>query len=390
MRVETLDIEDFRNYRSAHLDLSEGVNLIVGRNAQGKTNLLEAVHCLSGLGSPRAADSALVRDGSERAILHAQVVRGERRLTVDIELRPGKGTRALINKTPVSGSRALSALTASVFFGPDELSLVKGSPDGRRRFLDELVVKLRPARDGLRREWERVLRQRNSLLKSAPRAKGATLSTLDVWDESLCRVGSALTAARLEVLADLLPFALKRYEAVAGGGRLDLAYVSSWIEPEFTEEALRDPSTIAEQALADMLKRGIGELRQRELERGMSLIGPQRDDVGVLLQAGVDVPTMLDARVYASQGDQRTSALALKLAEHDLLTESLGDRPLLLLDDVFSELDPQRRQWLGDAIRSMGQTLVSSAEPGATEAARAGCVIEVAAGEIVEQGAPGG
>jgi DNA replication and repair protein RecF len=388
VRVETLDIEDFRNYRSAHLELSEGVNLIVGRNAQGKTNLLEAVHCLSGLGSPRAADSALVRDGSERAILHAQVVRGERRLTVDIELRPGKGTRALINKTPVSGSRALSALTASVFFGPDELSLVKGSPDGRRRFLDELVVKLRPARDRLRREWERVLRQRNSLLKSAPRAKGATLSTLDVWDESLCRVGSALTAARLEVLADLLPFALKRYEAVAGGGRLDLAYVSSWIEPEFTEEALRDPSTIAEQALTDMLKRGIGELRQRELERGMSLIGPQRDDVGVLLQAGADVPTMLDARVYASQGDQRTSALALKLAEHDLLTERLGDRPLLLLDDVFSELDPQRRQWLGDAIRSMGQTLVSSAEPGATEAARAGCVIEVAAGEIVGRGAP--
>lgn len=390
MRVESLDIEDFRNYRSAHLELAEGVNLIVGRNAQGKTNLLEAVHCLSGLGSPRAADSALVRDGSERALLHAWVVRGERRLAVDMELRPGRGTRALINKTPVSGSRALSALTTSVFFGPDELSLVKGSPDGRRRFLDELVVKLRPARDGLRREWERVLKQRNSLLKSAPRAKGTSLSTLDVWDESLCRVGSALTAARLEVLADLLPFALKRYESIAGGGRLDLDYNSSWIDEEFTEDALRDPSTIAEEPLAEMLKKGIGNLRQRELERGMSLIGPQRDDVSVLLQAGSDEPTMLDARVYASQGDQRTSALALKLAEHDLLTERLDDRPLLLLDDVFSELDPERRQWLGDAIRAMGQTLVSSAEPGATEAARAGLVIEVAAGEIVERGAPHG
>jgi len=387
VRVESLDIEDFRNYRSAHLELAEGVNLIVGRNAQGKTNLLEAVHCLSGLGSPRAADSALVRDGSERALLHAWVVRGERRLAVDMELRPGRGTRALINKTPVSGSRALSALTSSVFFGPDELSLVKGSPDGRRRFLDELVVKLRPARDGLRREWERVLKQRNSLLKSAPRAKGAALSTLDVWDESLCRVGAALTAARLEVLADLLPFALKRYESIAGGGRLDLAYLSSWIEQEFNEDALRDPSTIAEEPLAEMLKKGIENLRQRELERGMSLIGPQRDDVGVLLQAGADVPTMLEARVYASQGDQRTSALALKLAEHDLLAERLDDQPLLLLDDVFSELDPERRQWLGDAIRSMGQTLVSSAEPGATEAARAGLVIEVAAGEIVERGA---
>jgi DNA replication and repair protein RecF len=383
VRVESVDLEDFRNYRSAHVELAEGVNLIVGRNAQGKTNLLEAVHCLSGLGSPRAADSALVRDGSERALLHAWVVRGDRRLAVDIEIRPGRGTRALINKTPVSGSRALSALTASVFFGPDELSLVKGSPDGRRRFLDELVVKLWPARDGLRREWERVLKQRNSLLRTAPRSKSSALSTLDVWDESLCRVGAALAAARLEVLAGLLPYALKRYEAIAGGGRIDLAYVSSWIEQDFTEEALRDPDTVAAPALAGMLKRGIGEIKQRELERGMSLIGPQRDDVSVSLQAGVDNPTMLDARTYASQGDQRTSALALKLAEHDLLTERLDDRPLLLLDDVFSELDPGRRQWLGDAIRSMGQALVSSAEPGATEAARAERVIEVAGGEAV-------
>lgn len=390
MRVETLDVEDFRNYRKAHIELAADVNLIVGRNAQGKTNLLEAVHCLSGLGSPRGADSALVRDGCERALLHARVVRGERHLTVDIELRPGRGTRALINKTPVSGSKALSALTTSVFFGPDELSLVKGSPDGRRRFLDELVVKLRPARDGLRREWERVLKQRNSLLKTAPRARGASLSTLDVWDESLCRVGGALTAARLEVLAGLLPYALKRYESIAGGGRLDLAYVSSWIEPEFTEGALRDPSTISEPALVDMLKAAIADIRQRELERGMSLVGPQRDDVSVLLQAGADTPTMLEARTYASQGDQRTSALGLKLAEHDLLSERLDDRPLLLLDDVFSELDPVRRQWLGDSIRSMGQTLVSSAEPGATEAARASRVIEVAGGEVVEGGEAGG
>jgi DNA replication and repair protein RecF len=251
-------------------------------------------------------------------------------------------------------------------------------------------VKLRPARDGLRREWERVLKQRNSLLKTAPRSRSSALSTLDVWDESLCRVGAALTAARLEVLAGLLPYALKRYEAVAGGGRLDLAYVSSWIEPGFTEEALRDPTTVAEAALADMLKRGIDELRPRELERGMTLIGPQRDDVGVMLQAGADNPTMLDARAYASQGDQRTSALALKLAEHDLLTEHLDDHPLLLLDDVFSELDPGRREWLGDAIRSMGQTLVSSAEPGATEAARAERVIEVAGGEVADLDAGNG
>ena len=384
MRVEHLDLEDFRNYRRAGTELSGGVNLIVGRNAQGKTNLLEAVHCLSGMGSPRAADSALVREGTERALLHARVGRRARRLDVDMEFRLGRGMRALINKTPVSGSRALGALTASVFFGPDELSLIKGSPEGRRRFLDDLVVKLRPAREGLRREWERVLRQRNALLKSAPRgARSASLPTLEVWDESLCRVGAELAAARLEVLGSLLPYALKRYEAIAGAGRLDLAYTSSWIDPDFCVTALRDPSAVETKALVRMLTSGIDKIRSRELERGMSLVGPQRDDVGVLLQAAADSLTMLDARTYASQGDQRTSALALKLAEHDLLSERLDDQPLLLLDDVFSELDPSRRRWLGDAVRSLGQTLVSSAEPGVAEAIRPDKVIEIAGGEVV-------
>jgi DNA replication and repair protein RecF len=365
------------------------VNLVVGRNAQGKTNLLEAVHCLAGMGSPRSADAALVRDGAERALLHAQVTRSggpdepARSLSVDIEIRPGRGTRALINKTPVSGGRALGALTTSVFFGPDELSLVKGSPDGRRRFLDDLVVKLRPARDGLRREWERVLKQRNALLRTAPRSKATSLPTLDVWDDSLSRVGGSLAAARLEVLGALLPYTLKRYESIAGSGRLDLAYVSSWIDGQVTERALRDPSSVDETELAQMLKRGIDQIRQRELERGMSLIGPQRDDVSVLLQAEA---SMLDARTYASQGDQRTSALALKLGEHDLLFERLGEQPLLLLDDVFSELDPARRAWLGDAVRSMGQILVSSAEPGATEATRAERVFEISGGTIKDQG----
>jgi DNA replication and repair protein RecF len=389
VRVDHLVVEDFRNYRSARADFAPGVNLVVGRNAQGKTNLLEAVHCLAGMGSPRSADAALVRDGTERALLHAQVTRSggpdepARSLSVDIEIRPGRGTRALINKTPVSGGRALGALTTSVFFGPDELSLVKGSPDGRRRFLDDLVVKLRPTRDGLRREWERILKQRNALLRTAPRSKATSLPTLDVWDDSLSRVGGSLAAARLEVLGGLLPYALKRYESIAGSGRLDLAYVSSWIDGQVTERALRDPSSVDETELAQMLKRGIDQIRPRELERGMSLIGPQRDDVSVLLQAEA---SMLDARIYASQGDQRTSALALKLGEHDLLSERLDEQPLLLLDDVFSELDPARRAWLGDAVGSMGQILVSSAEPGATEATRAKRVFEISGGTIKDRG----
>lgn len=381
--MDKLALEDFRNYAKAATDFAPGVNLVIGRNAQGKTNLLEAVHCLSGLGSPRSPDAALVRDGAEAALLHASVTRGERRMSVDMEIRPGRGTRALINKTPVSGPRALGALTTSVFFGPDELSLVKGSPDGRRRFLDELAVKLRPARDAQRREWDRVLKQRSALLKSAPRPPRNELPTLDVWNEAMCRIGAAVTAARLEVLAALVPHARKRYEAIAGAGRLELAYVSEWVDREFSQQALAAPGAIEERDLHHMLARAIDAVAVREVERGVSLVGPQRDDASVLLEAtSSDSGGMLDARVYASQGDQRTAALALKLAEHDLLTESLADEPILLLDDVFSELDPARRVWLGDVVHAPGQTFLSSAEPGVAESVSADRVIEVAGGRL--------
>ncbi|HEV2757152.1 MAG TPA: DNA replication/repair protein RecF [Actinomycetota bacterium] len=372
MRVDGLALEDWRNYERESLELSRGLNLVVGLNAQGKTNLLEAVHCLSGFGSPRAADAALVRHGCERALLHAAAVRRDREVRIDLEVRPGKGTRALLNKTPVQ-PRLLGDVCVSVFFGPDELSLIKGSPDGRRRFLDELVVKLRPARDGPRREFERTLKQRNALLKSAPRGGSSTVAqTLDVWDAALARAGSALTAARLEALAGLMPLAAKRYEEVAGAGRLELEYASSWIGEDGVAEAA---------GLEERLRDAIASARPREIERGVSLVGPQRDDVTVLLQSG-DAGAPQDARVYASQGDQRTCALALKLGEHDLLSDALGEEPVLLLDDVFSELDPSRRAWLADAVRSIGQTLVSTAEPEGVEALAPDVVVEVAGGKV--------
>ncbi|HEX2057350.1 MAG TPA: DNA replication/repair protein RecF [Actinomycetota bacterium] len=371
MRVDALALEDWRNYERQSVELSPGLNLVVGANAQGKTNVLEAVHCLSGMGSPRAADAALVRHGCERALLHASVERRGRTVRIDLEVRPGKGTRALLNKTPVQ-PRMLGDVCVSVFFGPDELSLVKGSPDGRRRFLDELIVKLRPARDGLRREFERTLKQRNALLKSAPRGGSTSASsTLDVWDAALARAGGALTAARLESLAGLVPHATKRYEAIAGSGTLALEYASSWIEADAPADAA---------TLEARLQDAIAEARPRELERGVSLVGPQRDDVTVLLGSPA-----VDARVFASQGDQRTCALALKLGEHDLLSDALGEEPVLLLDDVFSELDPSRRAWLADAVRSIGQTLVSTAEPVAVEALGPGATFEVAGGTVMRR-----
>lgn len=371
MRVDALALEDWRNYERQSVDLSPGLNLVVGANAQGKTNLLEAVHCLSGFGSPRATDAALVRHGCERALLHASVERRGRSVRIDLEVRPGKGTRALLNKTPVQ-PRLLGDVCVSVFFGPDELSLVKGSPDGRRRFLDELIVKLRPAREGLRREFERTLKQRNALLKSAPRGGSATVSsTLDVWDAALARAGAGLAAARLEALAGLIPLAAKRYEEIAGAGTLALEYASSWITGDAEPAA---------DALEADLREAIAQTRPREIERGVSLVGPQRDDVTVLL-GGRDGPGV-DARVFASQGDQRTCALALKLAEHDLLSDALGEEPVLLLDDVFSELDPSRRAWLADAVRSIGQTLVSTAEPVGLDALSPEATLEVVDGVV--------
>jgi len=388
VRVDSLTLEDFRNYSRETAAFAPGINLVVGRNAQGKTNLLEGVYVLGGLGSPRSADVALVRDGKERALLHADVTRGMRTVHIDLEVGSGRGTRALLNGSPISGVRALKELSVCVFFGPDELSLIKGSPEGRRRFLDEVVVKVRPARDGIRREWERVLKQRNALLKSAPRAGAAGSSaraTLEVWDEAFARAGAELAAARLEVLGRLAPFTAKRYVAVAGGGDVRLRYASGWLEEADAAAAVARPDDIDVGRLRLALEAKIEEVREREIERGLSLAGPQRDDVEVLLSSASGTPSMLDARVYASQGDQRSCALALKLGEHDLLTDVLGEHPILLLDDVFSELDPSRRAWLAQSVRDIGQTFISSAEPGALEAVGEGAVIEIEDGKLTRR-----
>ena len=380
MYVEEIALEDFRNYARDDVEFSPHLNLVVGRNAQGKTNLLEAVYCLSGMGSPRSPDSALIREGADRAVLHAGVTRGDRRVRVDMEFRVGRGARALLNGAPLPRLRALGEILTCVFFGPDELSLVKGSPDGRRRFLDDMVVKLRPSRERLRRDLERVLKQRNALLKAMRKGDTSARSSLEVWDDSLCRAGAALAGARLRALAALVPHARKRYEEVAGGGTLELAYESSWLGEELSNEALTMPPE--EQVLYEALGRRIDQVRIGEFERGVTLAGPHRDDVVVRLTSRDGDASLMDARSFASQGEQRTSALGLKLGEHDLLSEALGRQPVLLLDDVFSELDPHRRTWLAEAVRSLGQTILSTAEPGAVEAASPDRVLRVDNGRV--------
>lgn len=377
MRVERLRLVSFRNYLDESVALSPGLNVVVGANAQGKTNLLEALYCLGGLGSPRGPDSGLIMDEAESALLHADVVRGGRTVTIDLELRPGRSLRALINKTPAAGVRALKDLVVAVFFGPDDLALVKGSPDLRRRWLDDLSVKLYPARESVRREWDRVLRQRNALLKTAPRrgsARESAHSTLEVWDEAFCRLGGQIAASRMNTLIALLPYAQKRYEAVAGGGHLELAYLGQWLPSGLDEQAA------SAETLSDALAQKLTEVAVKEIERGVSLVGPHRDDVDIRLAGKESGGTMREARFFASQGDQRTIALALKIGEFDLLCDVLGDDPLLLLDDVFSELDPARRSWLLDSVKGADQTVVSSAE--ASLAAADAAIVRVTRGKI--------
>ena len=388
MRVESLGLEDFRNYRRAQVEFSTGLNLVVGRNAQGKTNLLEAVYCLGGLGSPRSPDAVVIRNGAERAFLHGGIASGARRVEVDLEMRLGRSTRALINKVPAPTNKALTNVMVGVFFGPDELLLVKGAPDRRRRFLDDLVVKLRPARDGLRKEFERVLRQRNALLKTSPRRgrEGQQFTTLEVWDEALVRTGAAVAAARLEVLGRLRPHYERRYAAISGGSAMALRYESSWLEESTSRAVVSGRAGVDESAVRTSLAEAVDRLHERELERGVSLAGPQRDDIVVDVTGSTNRDEIIEARLFASQGEQRTCALALKLAEYDLITEALDEEPVLLLDDVFSELDPVRQEWLGNAVLATGQTIVSSAQASSVHTAIAGRVIGVSEGRLTVGG----
>ncbi|MFN2526364.1 MAG: DNA replication/repair protein RecF [Actinomycetota bacterium] len=385
MHVARLVLKDFRNYRDETVEFGPGINLVLGPNAQGKTNLLEAVYLLGGLGSPRPGESNLVRQGAQAAAIRAEIVKKERSVRVDLEIKPGRGIRSAINGSP-AGARLLRELGCGIFFGPDELALVKGPPDGRRRFLDDLVLKLRPARETVKREWERALRQRNALLRSGPRAHGSEFdSSLKVWDDLFCAAAGALTVARLQALAALMPYAEKRYEELAGGGRLKVSYESAWFGEDEAQLALLEPEGLDPGGIADRLHQRLAELRPREIERGVALAGPQRDDLRIELLGNreADAP-MLDARQFASQGDQRTAALALKLGEHEVVGDALGESPIMLLDDVYSELDPARREWLTAAVRGGGQILISATERLAQGPPGTDNVFQVQAGRVVQ------
>jgi DNA replication and repair protein RecF len=352
--VDQLQLVDFRSYESVDVDLGAGVEIFVGANGQGKTNLVEAVEYLSTLSSHRvSSDQPLVKAGAERAVIRARVQAGIddfRQLQLEVEITPGKANRARLNRSPLRRARELVGVLRTVVFAPDDLAIVKGDPSERRRFLDDLVVSRWPRLAGVRADYERALRQRNTLLKSlAGRFRGVGLSreldsALHVWDIHLAEAGGDLLQARLATLADLAPHIHKAYAEIAPTNNNATAEYKPSI----------DLGSGANRAgLAETMLRTMARLRSEEVARGVSLVGPHRDDITLSLG-------MLPARGYASHGESWSLALALKLGSFSLLRAE-GIEPVLVLDDVFAELDETRRERLAAAVSAAEQVLVTVA-----------------------------
>jgi len=375
MNISHLQLADFRSYAELDLALSPGVTTFVGRNGQGKTNLVEAVRYLSTLSSHRvASDVPLIRAGADRAIVGAKVDKGGRSLTLEVTIQPGKAKSARLGRANAR-PRDLVGVLRTVVFAPEDLALVKGDPSGRRAFMDELCVALAPVHAGVLADYDRVLKQRTSLLKTARNAR-VDLSTLDIWDEKLAELGGRIVAARLKAVAHLLPYATAAYQDVAPGSAPFSVTYSSSLDTSGDDPLATD--------LAAALLAQVSERRPHEIERGVCLVGPHRDDLDIAIG---DLP----AKGYASHGESWSCALALRLASYDLLTADGGPdsdtdgEPVLILDDVFAELDAGRRAALAARITTASQVLITAAVAEDVPDALAGSVYEVAAGTVTRR-----
>jgi DNA replication and repair protein RecF len=406
MYVSDLALNDFRSYREVVLALEPGVTAFVGQNGQGKTNLVESVAYLSTFSSHRvAADAALVRQGTGGAVVRAKIVHGDRPTLVELEIVAGKANRARLNRAPAR-TRDVLGVVRTVVFAPEDLELVKGDPGHRRRFLDELTVLITPRLTGVRSEYDKVLRQRGALLKSAGAARRrggrVDLSTLDVWDGQLARAGAQLVTARAELIRKLRPHVASAYERVSAGqgaARIDYRASIDVVDevPDPTAEELADGGAAGEAARAAVEDREVamldtdavtqrlldamGRVREREIERGVCLVGPHRDDL--VLSLGT-----LPAKGYASHGESWSFALALRLASYEVLREDEASpwgrdgEPVLILDDVFAELDSRRRERLAGMVANAQQVLITAAVPEDVPAALAGARFDVHGGEV--------
>lgn len=365
MEVQALELTDFRNYEKARLRLGPGLNLVVGENGQGKTNLVEAIYVLGARGSHRVSHIApLVRAGAERAILRAEATVAGRTLTIDAEIKRAGGIRTRVNRASTATNPALSGI-AAVMFSPEDLALAKGGPEDRRRFIDQVAAKVRPRAEADRLGFDRALRQRNGALKAAQSSDRAR-SSLEVWDDQVTKSGAVVVVHRMAALDAMGSSIPAHYGDLAGYGGVEVRYSATWVSDE--------ASTPEE--IAASLKAALEADRGKDLERGVTHSGPHRDDLNLTIDGA-------DARVFASQGEQRSLVLSLRLAERDLVAETRREPPILLLDDVFSELDDHRRGRLAQMISGGGQTICTATSDAGLPVAPAR-IARVSAGEIIE------
>lgn len=370
MYVRRLELVDFRSYPRVEVDFEPGASVLVGPNGVGKTNLMEALGYVATLASHRVAtDAPLVRAGATTAVIRCLVAHEGRELLVELELVPGRANRARLGRAPVRRVRDILGALRIVLFAPEDIELVRGEPALRRRYLDDLLVARRPRFAAVYADYDRVVKQRNALLRTAAAARRSgtrpDLSTLDVWDMHLAQHGAELLAGRLELVAALRPYVAASYANLAGAeAKTRLEYRSSLPDPLPTDRA----------ELVDALAAALTQARANELERGVTLVGPHRDDLALMLGE-------LPAKGYASQGESWSYAVALRLAAYQLLRND-GTEPVLVLDDVFAELDADRRQRLAESLRDATQTLVTCAVEADVPDTLRGARYEVRNGEV--------
>jgi DNA replication and repair protein RecF len=366
MLVKHLTVGTYRTYEAAEVELEPGVNLFVGDNGFGKTNLVEAIHYLATLNSHRVAGYLpLIKAGHNQAIIRAKVSHGGRDVLLEAELNRESKNRVAINKNPSNRMGDVVGYVNTVTFAPEDLDIIKKDPSNRRAFIDELVVQLTPRFAGIYADYERVLKQRNTLLKSARNvgAKGSALSTLDAWDQQLIQLGTQIVVARGLLIERMQPHLIEAYQQIAVANNepkillkssLLSVKVPSW-QDEDEPDDLEYLDNFDPENVTELFTARVAALRDKELERGLTLAGPQRDDL-VLLLSG------LPAKGYASHGESWSYALALRLAARKLLREdsNSGD-PVLILDDVFAELDSGRRARLAEMVADNEQVLITAA-----------------------------
>lgn len=350
MYVRHLGLRDFRSWQTVDLELAPGRTVFVGPNGFGKTNLVEALWYCATLGSHRVAtDAPLIRAGAERAVVSTIVVNEGRELAVDLEIAAGRANKARLNRSPVRSTREVLGAVRAVLFAPEDLALVRGDPGERRRYLDELASVRRPRVAAIRADYDKVLKQRTALLKSAAgsrfRGDVGVLETLDVWDGHLAAHGAELMAARIELTNLLAPEVEKAYQLLAPASRPAAIGYRSSVEVDGAGDDV--------EYLEAALLAGLARRREAELDRGMCLVGPHRDDLELRLG---DQP----AKGFASHGESWSMALALRLASYELLRTE-GSEPVLILDDVFAELDNARRRALAGVAADAEQVLITAA-----------------------------